>query len=810
MSTKGQVTVFIIIGIVILAVFALVLYISNITTSEEFETEGRPVTDTVPQEFVVIQEYTETCLDSVAEQGILILGQQGGYLYPSSLGDYSITDPTNSDGINMDPVLVPYWHYNSLENGELAVTVASLQPALYDDDENYAGGAYMSIESQLSRFVEEEIEDCLNGYEVFVNQNFGIVYDSSDASVITRIWDGHVDFTMEMPVAVTREGAEQEMTTYFADLEVDLKHVYEIAAEITSAEQEYTFLENHVIELLNVHSRVDESGFPPFGAMDAGENPQPVTWTTTQLKVMLRGLLNSYIPVLRYYGSESFYQYTYQDDSLLTDLYQRVSDNMIIPLTGAEDLTVSFSYLDWEPYLDLNGGQEKIEPDGLFINSPFEVMPFQYGYMKYFNTYDVSYPVLVNLEDKSAFNGKGYTFNFALESNVVNNNPIDADKVQSPPSITISSPSLACDENQKGTEMITTIIVDAYTNDPLELVNIGLKIPGSDYCSIGETDSGGLLESKYPLLYGGELELSLDGYMKTNYLLDTYYFKDFGGIYGYAVEGLDYEILGIYPEKDVEINVKGVYAKKCLTPKVCISDSGDEDCDEDGTKMCFSNGNVSSSNMFMGQSVAEVLANGSISRTNEYYLPSSNIKDLKDYHQISLVLQRVSGLEGDYGMGEHTQFINLDGNTSQTVTLVPGSYQIDVSLMAYDEFIVPNDYRCHYDEVEDEGSCDNVTGFIMDSYSASVYSWNEENLYLEITPEDLYNSDQLEFYVLVYDPADVPIWATNEDEDIINALVMEDMAFFTTLANLAKESPYRELLEPEWSNSIEEVEEVVE
>ena len=212
----------------------------------------------------------------------------------------------------------------------------------------------------------------------------------------------------------------------------------------------------------------------------------------------------------------------------------------------------------------------------------------------------------------------------------------------------------------------------------------------------------------------------------------------------------------------------------------------------------------------MGQSVAEVLANGSISRTNEYYLPSSNIKDLKDYHQISLVLQRVSGLEGDYGMGEHTQFINLDGNTSQTVTLVPGSYQIDVSLMAYDEFIVPNDYRCHYDEVEDEGSCDNVTGFIMDSYSASVYSWNEENLYLEITPEDLYNSDQLEFYVLVYDPADVPIWATNEDEDIINALVMEDMAFFTTLANLAKESPYRELLEPEWSNSIEEVEEVVE
>ena len=111
-SKKGQITVFIIIGILILFAFAGFLYLTKTVITEEFVAEGEPVISAVPQEFQAIQAYTENCLNQVGERGLLILGQQGGYIYPDVLGEFSSTDPTDSDGINLDPLKVPYFHFN--------------------------------------------------------------------------------------------------------------------------------------------------------------------------------------------------------------------------------------------------------------------------------------------------------------------------------------------------------------------------------------------------------------------------------------------------------------------------------------------------------------------------------------------------------------------------------------------------------------------------------------------------------------------------------------------------------------------------
>ena len=134
MEKKGQVTIFIILGILLLVITGVMFYFKTLTVTETFETEGRPVVATVPQEFIAIQEYTETCLSSISEQGIKILGQQGGHIYPTEVGSYSLIDPTNSDGIVLGSLSVPYWHYNSLPNGDPAVSVSSLMPALYLED----------------------------------------------------------------------------------------------------------------------------------------------------------------------------------------------------------------------------------------------------------------------------------------------------------------------------------------------------------------------------------------------------------------------------------------------------------------------------------------------------------------------------------------------------------------------------------------------------------------------------------------------------------------------------------------------------
>jgi len=65
-NSKGQVTVFIIIGIVILFTFAGVLFITKTVTKEKFLTEGEPLISRVPQAFAPLQLYTENCLNLIS------------------------------------------------------------------------------------------------------------------------------------------------------------------------------------------------------------------------------------------------------------------------------------------------------------------------------------------------------------------------------------------------------------------------------------------------------------------------------------------------------------------------------------------------------------------------------------------------------------------------------------------------------------------------------------------------------------------------------------------------------------------------
>ena len=242
MGSKGQITVFIILGIILLAIFSLFLYFTSSMTKETVTSASRDVVEDIPSEFIAIQSYTENCIETTAKEALIILGQQGGYLYPTTVGEYSLTDPTNSDGVNLDPSMVPYWHYNALENGQSAVAVASLQPSLDDEDD------YYSIAAQLGRYIDEQIEDCLVSYSSFIDQQYTIDYGVRETKV--RIFDGELDFTMTQPMVVSRGESTAEMTTFYTDIDLDLKHYYEVADEITHAEREYTFLENQLLELL--------------------------------------------------------------------------------------------------------------------------------------------------------------------------------------------------------------------------------------------------------------------------------------------------------------------------------------------------------------------------------------------------------------------------------------------------------------------------------------------------------------------------------------------------------------------------------
>ena len=115
---SAQITVFIIIGIVILFTFAGIMYFTKTITKKDILTAAEPSLADVPTAFKPLSTYTESCINSVAKKGLLVLGEQGGYIYPDTVGKYSVINPTDADGINLEPLKVPYWHYNIETNSK--------------------------------------------------------------------------------------------------------------------------------------------------------------------------------------------------------------------------------------------------------------------------------------------------------------------------------------------------------------------------------------------------------------------------------------------------------------------------------------------------------------------------------------------------------------------------------------------------------------------------------------------------------------------------------------------------------------------
>src|SRR3989344_7722554 len=134
-TKKGQVTVFIIVGIALLLIFTLILFLTKTFAKDQLNNQGEPVIEDVPQEFKPVQSFTQSCLEQVGKRGLKVLGEQGGYIYPELIGEFSSLNPTEVDGVELGSLKVPYWHYNGEGNFELIVAFGSHQPRLYSSED---------------------------------------------------------------------------------------------------------------------------------------------------------------------------------------------------------------------------------------------------------------------------------------------------------------------------------------------------------------------------------------------------------------------------------------------------------------------------------------------------------------------------------------------------------------------------------------------------------------------------------------------------------------------------------------------------
>ena len=229
---KAQITMFIILGIIIVALFGFVYYIYRQSAERNIEAQARQVYSRISEQ--AFSFYVETCLNQILEQGLETIGNQGGYFYENQSGflfseDYYI--PRNSDNIAYLIYQDSYPDYYPCRPTDEApdfcrfpLTTTSL----------FLGTSQMptltQLKRQLEKYVTEEIskpnscadpEWLTQNYTEFKGYEFGINKSAIKADI--RFLANAVKVKLDYPIMLTIGNTEPIMEFLYFTAGTDIR-----------------------------------------------------------------------------------------------------------------------------------------------------------------------------------------------------------------------------------------------------------------------------------------------------------------------------------------------------------------------------------------------------------------------------------------------------------------------------------------------------------------------------------------------------------------------------------------------------------
>ncbi|MEA3515063.1 MAG: hypothetical protein U9R34_06290 [Nanoarchaeota archaeon] len=191
MNTKGQLTIFIIIGIILIIAAGMMFYISY---SEKIENDK----EFIPLNIAPIQSFIGSCSSHVLMEGVRFLRYRGGY--------YNLPEDSTFFSLNGVPY---YYHFNK----------GDISPSLED------------IENELSAYIEDNFEYCLKGLVMFTEQGFNIKTGNLRAEVDLNPLD--VIAYIHLPVEIAFGESVVKLESFKASENTDFYRYWTIAKNLT-------------------------------------------------------------------------------------------------------------------------------------------------------------------------------------------------------------------------------------------------------------------------------------------------------------------------------------------------------------------------------------------------------------------------------------------------------------------------------------------------------------------------------------------------------------------------------------------------
>ena len=241
-------------------------------------------------------------------------------------------------------------------------------------------------------------------------------------------------------------------------------------------------------------------------------------------------------------------------------------------------------------------------------------------------------------------------------------------------------------------------------------------------------------------------------------------YVDFLGIGNSASPRFPYALNLLRNITEIPVRVKKKLMKKCVTPLKCeytidplstltvIFAHHEIKC-ELGEKQCFFN----EGSGLRAQPLIKFEVNESLSKMHEYHFQNQEF-DLDGDEEVTIILERVGGFHDEVLSDEFVTSLTVSGTESETVSLVPGRYRVNLIGQVNRELVVPEDERCVGFSVAfvDAQNCQTIDESRNEQFIMGAMSFDTEETYVDITADDLYNSGGITFFILSPDLHEIP------------------------------------------------------
>ena len=389
---RGQITMFIVIGIIVLLTYFTLSY---------YKRESIPETELIQPELIPVQQYVQSCTKTIAREAIEIIGLNGGYI---SFPHWIQNNPNSY--LKLTPIQEfknPYWWYD----GEEAIPPLDF------------------IAKQIEDYTKAEIGNCINNFSAF-HEQYDII-ELETFNVIAEIGEDDVTVKTIYPIEVKDKFNKTlaQLQNFPVTIPIRLKKTYELAKTIMERENKDYFIEKKAIDLISM----DDDEIPTSGfELKCGKKQ----WEMNKVEKKLKQLLEANLPYIKIKGTE------FNTDSIITP-YQLQDTNPFHELntynnsyynyhyiwdisdTSYKNMHVSFNYdskWDMKLYARPNKGKY-LQSNSQNGGDVLSLLCFNLWHF----TYDAIFPVKVTVVDDKTNKNDRYSFTFAFKAQINHNTP---------------------------------------------------------------------------------------------------------------------------------------------------------------------------------------------------------------------------------------------------------------------------------------------------------------------------------------------------------------------------------------------------